>query len=412
VNGLLIALGLWGYAYIGYPAILVVLAQRRRRGLPRVASGPLPRVASGPLPGVASGPLPRVASGPLPRVSIVLPVYNEAAVIADTLEAVLALDYPRDRLQILVISDASTDATDGIVAGFASQGVELARQHARRGKTAAENAAWPRLDGDIVLCTDASVRVHPAAVRALVAEFDDPSVGVASGRDVSVSRLSAGANPGESAYVGYEMLVRDRETLVGGIVGASGCLYAIRARLHRHILPNALSRDFAAVLHAHLHGFRAVSVRDAICYVPRGASLRQEYRRKVRTMTRGLGTLFHYRRLLDPRRHGVFAWMLASHKLCRWLLPWASLAIVAELAALAPEHPLAVFALAAVGAACAAAAVTWVWPDTRPVPRLLAAPAFAVCGLLAGLHAWLRLFSRRPAPVWEPTRRDSWRTAP
>ena len=388
MNALLIALGLWGYAYVGYPIVLVIAGWRTR-----------PRSV-------------RKLTDDLPRVSIVLPVYNEAAVIADTLEAVLALDYPADRRQILVISDASTDATEAIVAGFASRGVELASQRVRRGKTAAENAAWPRLSGDIVLCTDASVRVHAAAVRALVAEFADPSVGVASGRDVSVSRTQSGESPGESAYVGYEMRIRDFETRAGGIVGASGCLYAIRAHLHRHVLPEALSRDFAAVLHAQLHGFRAVSVRDAICYVPRGASLRQEYRRKVRTMTRGLGTLFYYRRLLDPRRHGMFAWMLASHKLCRWLLPWASLAIVASLAGLAPEHTLAAIALAGIGAACAAAAATWMWPDKRPVPRLLAVPAFAVCGLIAGLHAWLRLFSRRPAPVWEPTRRDYWSTVP
>jgi cellulose synthase/poly-beta-1,6-N-acetylglucosamine synthase-like glycosyltransferase len=381
--GLLIAGGLWVYAYAGYPAVLVVLASRARR--PHAFDPP----------------------SVLPRVSIVLPVYNEAAVIAETLDAILALEYPSDRLQILVISDASTDATDSIVRGFASRGVELAIQPGRRGKTAAENAAWPRLDGDIVLCTDASVRVHRDAVRALVAEFTDPTVGVASGRDVSVSRAAAGANPGESAYVGYEMWVRDRETRVGGIVGASGCLYAIRAHLHRHILPEALSRDFAAVLHARLHGFRAVSVQDAICFVPRGASLRQEYRRKVRTMTRGLGTLFHYRVLLDPFRYGVFAWMLASHKLCRWLLPWASLAIVVSLGALAREHVLAQIALAAGLAAAAAAAIVWMWPGTKPVPRSLATPAFAVCGVVAGLQAWFRVFGGRTAPVWEPTRRES-----
>jgi cellulose synthase/poly-beta-1,6-N-acetylglucosamine synthase-like glycosyltransferase len=381
--GLLIAAGLWGYTYAGYPAALVVLASRARR---RRSQEPITD---------------------LPRVSIVLPVYNEAAVIADTLEAILALDYPPDRLQIVVISDASTDATDSIVQGFASRGVELAVQPERRGKTAAENAAWLRLDGDIVLCTDASVRVHPGAVRALVAEFTDPTVGVASGRDVSVSRMAVDANPGESAYVGYEMWIRDVETRAGGIVGASGCLYATRAQLHRHVLPEELSRDFAAVLHARLHGFRSVSARDAICFVPRGASLRQEYRRKVRTMTRGLGTLFHYGRLLNPVEYGLFAWMLASHKLCRWLLPWASLAIVVELMVLAPGHALAQIALAGVLAAGAAAAVAWMWTASRPIPRIVATPAFAVCGVIAGMHAWFRLFSGQRAPVWEPTRRET-----
>ncbi|HEV8409049.1 MAG TPA: glycosyltransferase, partial [Gemmatimonadaceae bacterium] len=340
------------------------------------------------------------------------PVYNEAAVVAETLEAILALDYPASQLQVLVISDASTDGTDAIVETFASRGVQLVRQDERRGKTAAENAAWHYLDGEIILCTDASVRLEKGALRALVAEFEDPTVGVASGRDVSVSRMESGANPGESAYVGYEMWIRDRETLVGSIVGASGCLYATRAELHRHVLPEELSRDFGAVLHARMHGYRSVSSRNAICFVPRSASLRQEYRRKVRTMTRGLGTLFHYGRLLDPFRYGRFSWMLASHKLARWLVPWAAFASVLVIAVLAREYTIARVALAAVVAGCAAALIAWNWRSSRPLPKALATPAFAVCGLIAGMHAWLRLFIRQSAPVWEPTRRDRLGTAP
>src|SRR3989441_3834563 len=135
------------------------------------------------------------------------------------------------------------------------------------------------------------------------------------------------------------MRLRDLETTVQGIVGASGCLYAIRADLHRCYVPEALSRDFAAALTAREHGRRAVSVHEAVCFVPRSASLRQEYRRKVRTITRGLATLAYKRALLNPARHGVFAWMLFSHKLCRWLVPWALLAAVVALVVLAGTMP-------------------------------------------------------------------------
>src|SRR5438093_12739174 len=158
-----------------------------------------------------------------PLVSITIPVHNEAAVIADTLEQILALDYPAEGRQILVVSDASTDGTDEIVPRFAPRGIELVRLPQRRGKTAAENATRSLLTGDIVVNTDASVRIDVGALKHLVAAFDDPSVGVASARDLSVSNVDDCSNPGEQTYVGYAMWVRDLETSLAGIVGASGC---------------------------------------------------------------------------------------------------------------------------------------------------------------------------------------------
>src|SRR5205814_5211215 len=140
--------------------------------------------------------------------------------------------------------------------------------------------------------TDASVRIDRRALKLLVAEFADPAVGVASGRDVSVAHAEAEANFVYKHKTAYEMWVRDLETRVSGIVGASGCLYAVRAELHRQAVPGDLSRDFGSALLARRRGLRAVSVPEAVCFVPRGASLRQEYRRKVRTMARGLRTLW------------------------------------------------------------------------------------------------------------------------
>jgi glycosyltransferase involved in cell wall biosynthesis len=377
------SLALWLYAYLGYPAILKVLSLFRRSAVPSDRPDQQP------------------------SISITLPVHNEAAVIAGTLERILEVDYPAERRQILVVSDASTDGTDDIVRRFAARGVDLLRMPERRGKTAAENAARPYLTGDIIVNTDASVRIHPDAVRNLVAALADPSIGVASGRDVSVASLDARANPGEHAYVGYEMWVRDLETRVLGIVGASGCLYAIRRDLHMHFMPEALSRDFGAALVAREHGFRSVSVAPAICYVPRSDSLRREYRRKVRTMARGLRTLWDKRRLLNPMRHGLFAWMLWSHKLCRWLTPWTFLLMAAALAALARWHRWAATTLGLSAAAALVTAIGWLWSEGRPLPRLIALPAYAVSGNIAALHAWIRALGRQGTALWEPTRRRS-----
>ena len=377
---LAVSSGLALYTYLGYPALLKVLSLFRRAE-------------------------PQQPLEEWPHISIMVPVYNEAAVIAATLERILAAEYPIDRRQILVVSDASTDGTHEIVERFADRGVELLRLPQRKGKTAAENAARPYLTGEIIVTTDASVRIHPDALKHLAAAFANASVGVASGRDVSVANLDAPANAGEQTYVGYEMWVRDLETAVDGIVGASGCLYAIRADLHMHDVPEALSRDFASALTARAHGQRAVSVPAALCYVPRGVSLHREYARKVRTITRGLGTLLYKRALLNPLRTGLFAWMLFSHKVCRWLLPWALLLFVVALGTLALSSTWARAAFVAAGVVGLLAAIGWRWSERGRIPRLVALPAYVVAGNVAVLHAWLRVLGGRLAPVWEPTRR-------
>jgi cellulose synthase/poly-beta-1,6-N-acetylglucosamine synthase-like glycosyltransferase len=370
------------YAYAGYPALLWLLAKVRPAQAP-------------PPPG-----------GDWPLVSFSLPAYNEEASIAATLERILAVDYPADRRQVLVVSDASTDRTDEIARGFASRGVELLRMPERKGKTAAENAAGPHLRGEIVVNTDASVRIHPDGLKPLIRQFADPKVGLASGRDVSTARVERDVNVGESGYVGYEMWVRDLETRVGSIVGASGCFYAIRRALHMTLVPEALSRDFAAALIAREHGLRAVSVSEAVCFVPRISSIRREYRRKVRTMTRGLETLWFKRHLLNPLSQGVFAWSLLSHKLLRWLVPWAFAVAGLSLLALAPREVWAALALAAGLAVLALGAVGWSWPEDRPSPRLTSVCAYFVSGMVAAIMAWVKALSGEMNPVWEPTRRD------
>lgn len=383
----IIGAGIGAYSYFGYPLLLLLL----RAGRPRRKD--------------------RAAPPEWPVISITVPAYNEAATIGPTLDRLLDLDYPADRRQILVVSDASTDGTDDVVAGYAARGIELLRMPTRGGKTAAENAACTLLRGDIVVNTDASVRIERHALKPLVACFNDPKVGVASGRDISVARMDDTANVGESGYVGYEMWIRGLETDVSGIVGASGCFYAIRARLHQSLVPAALSRDFAAALIARDQGFRAVSVHDAVCYVPRTAQLHSEYRRKVRTMARGMETLYYRRGALNPLRDPIFAWMLFSHKLCRWATPWAFALVAVGLAILALDYPLARWAFAAGLLVLVLAGIGWTWPPDRPLPRLVSVPAYAVAGSVAAMHASLKALRGELNPIWEPTRRKAVDTA-
>jgi len=377
----LIPVGLSAYSLVLYPILLKLI------GMTRAA------------PSSPSDP------AEWPTITITIPAYNEAGTIARTLEGLLALDYPTDRREILVVSDASTDGTDDIVRTFADRGVQLLRLPVRSGKTAAENAAATRLRGEIIVNTDATIRIPPNALKPLIRVFNDPTIGVASGRDVSVGDRAAEANRGESGYVDYEMWVRDLETRLGSIVGASGCLYAIRRDIHDTLFPSALSRDFATALIAKTYGLRAVSVPEAVCLVPRARSLRAEFGRKSRTMARGLETLWYKRSLLNPARHGLFAWKLASHKLARWLVFLFAPGALLGLGILAPRYPLALWLLVAAGIGTVLGLLAIVWPG-RP-PRLLAMFGFALVSASAGFVAWTKALRGELNPIWEPTRRPS-----
>jgi cellulose synthase/poly-beta-1,6-N-acetylglucosamine synthase-like glycosyltransferase len=372
------------YAYVGYPFLLALLGRAR--------------------PAVVEAPEP----AEWPHITITVPAYNEERDIATTIENLLAIDYPPNRRHILVVSDASTDRTDDIVGGYANRGVELLRLNERGGKTAAENAAARHVRSDIVINTDASVRVLRSAVKPLVRALSDPTVGVASGRDVSTGDEAAEGNRGESGYVGYEMRVRALETRMGSIIGASGCFYAFRRAVFDPDFPVGLSRDFASVLLAREAGYRSVSVESAVCVVPRTLTVQSEFRRKIRTMARGLSTLWYKRSLLNPLGYGSFAFMLASHKLARWLvyvlLPFALLGLVV----LSPSSVLAAAALLGVviTGLLAIVGLRWSgWVTERRAPTLAAIAAFVWATAVAGVLAWRDAIAGRRRAVWEPTRR-------
>jgi cellulose synthase/poly-beta-1,6-N-acetylglucosamine synthase-like glycosyltransferase len=370
------------YAYIAYPAIIWAVARKR----PLVNAG--------------------VQSESWPAVTITVPVYNEVSTIRTTLERLLELDYPRDRLQLLVLSDASSDGTDDVVKGLAWRGVELMRAPSRRGKTAAENAAVAVARGDIIVNVDATVAIAPGSLKHLIRAFDDPTVGVASGRDVSVGAAGKREAGAESGYTGYEMRVRDLETRAGSIVGASGCFYGIRRSIRVSALPSGLSWDFASTLVAREQGYRSVSVPAAVCLVPRTAEIRSELRRKTRTMARGLSTLFHFRALMNPFRYGGFALMLISHKLFRWvpyfLLPVAILA----LGVLATQSNIAAVLLGIVVLGLLSGALAIRYGNSIKFKPLTLA-GFVVAALSAGFMAWVDALRGTRMVTWDPTPRPS-----
>lgn len=379
----LVPLTLLLYAYIGYPAAIWLVARIRNREIPGTDPAEWP------------------------EITITLPVYNEERAIPGTLEALLALDYPAHLRHILVVSDGSTDRTDAIVQEYASRGIRLLRLPQRGGKTSAENAASSHHRGSIVVNTDATTRILPHSLKPLVRVFQDPVIGLSSGRDISVANLTGAADPniGESGHVGYEMWLRSLETRAGSIVGASGCLFAIRRELFETGFPEALSRDFAAALTAVEKGYRAVSVNDATCLVPRARSLRVEYRRKLRTMARGLATLWLKRHLMALRNQPLFSLQLVSHKLVRWLAFLVAPLALLGLGILAIEQDWARWLLGVAGLGLALGGAAFLWPEGRAIPRPLSLLGFAVGSMVAGFMAWTKALRGELSPTWEPTRR-------
>jgi cellulose synthase/poly-beta-1,6-N-acetylglucosamine synthase-like glycosyltransferase len=386
--GILLVLGSTAFAvytFAIYPGLLLLLGRVRRRE-----------------------PVPTPSSVlEWPHVTITMAVFNEEAQIAGAVESLLRLDYPRDRLQILIVSDGSTDRTADIVRGFEHRGVELLRQAKRAGKTAAENLAASYVTGEIIVNTDASIRIQPGSLKPLIAPFADPTIGLASGRDISVGATSTDTNLGEGGYVGYEMWVRDLETRVEGIVGASGSLYALRRELHRIPLPDSLSRDFASALNTRERGYRPVSVAAATAIVPRTQSLKREYRRKLRTITRGIETLWYKRSMLNPAKSGVYSWMLLSHKVCRWALPWVALLGLLGLGLLASESALAAVIFTVAMGMALVGGTAWLGAGDGRLPVFLSIPAFLIMSNVATAHASLRALHGDRNPIWEPTRRHA-----
>jgi cellulose synthase/poly-beta-1,6-N-acetylglucosamine synthase-like glycosyltransferase len=287
-----VSVGLIAYVTFGYPLLLMLIV--RLRGAKAVRHG-----------------------SALPRVSLIISAFNEAASIREKLRNARALDYPRERLEIVVVSDASDDATDAMVAEFADEGVRLLRLPERRGKTAGLNAAVPTLGGEILVFSDANALYQPDAVRMLVRNFADAQVGCVTGEARYITRSATAAEAGEMAYWSYEIAIKRLESAVGSMVGGDGAIYAIRAGLWR-TLPEDAINDFLNPLQIVAAGWRAVYEPAAICYEEATGSAMREYRRRVRIVGRSWRAIFQAPAVLNPFRVGLFAPSLISHKILRW----------------------------------------------------------------------------------------------
>lgn len=290
------------YSYFIYPAVLWLLLRWRGSQL--------------------TADMSRVET--LPSLSLIVTAYNEEGRIREKLDNMLALEYPADRLELIVASDCSTDATDAIVGEYAERGVRLVRAAERLGK---ENAQWTAIQaasGEVLVFSDVATQMPVDALDKLAAYFVDPQVGAVSSEDRFISQ--SGEVAGEGAYVRYEMWLRRMESGLAGLVGLSGSFFAARKSVCSEWDIDSPS-DFNTGLNCARAGMRAVTAPDVLGFYRDLKDPAKEYQRKVRTVLRGITALSRHPDVLDLGRFGLFAFQVWSHKLMRWLVPWLLLAL-------------------------------------------------------------------------------------
>ncbi len=259
-----------------------------------------------------------------PSVSFIITAYNEEKRIREKLENTLKQDYPKEKLEIIVASDSSSDQTDEIVKSFDPQRIQLIRAEERRGKEAAQKLAVDIATGEILIFSDVATELSATGIRNIVRNFNDSSVGCVSSVDSFID--SDGQVSGEGAYVKYEMFLRNLETSVNTLVGLSGSFFAARKEVCLNWAVDIQS-DFNTLLNSVKIGLRGVSDKESIGYYKNIVDERKEFDRKVRTVIRGISVFMRSLSLLNPFKYGLFSWQLFSHKLCRWLVPYAMILV-------------------------------------------------------------------------------------
>ena len=302
------------YTYVGYPVLLLLWCRLK--------------------------PSQRVDRRTItPSVSIVIPAWNEADRLEARITNCLKLHYPKDQLEIIIVSDGSTDEIGSVVHPFKHRGVRFARLNDRSGKAVALSVGVAIAQGDIIVFADARQRFAPDAIEHLVANFNDPTVGAVSGELVLESGSGAGEAEGVGLYWRLEKWIRRQEAVIDSVIGATGAIYAIRRALYQPLPSGTILDDVMIPMSIVMQGYRVVFETRARAYDQRLDDMRQEFIRKVRTLAGNFQMLVRWPMLLKPWRNRLCLQYI-SHKVCRLSIPFILILLV----------PLSVAAQGRVGA--------------------------------------------------------------
>lgn len=255
-----------------------------------------------------------------PSVTVVITAHNEEGCVREKIENTLRLDYPHDKLDVIVASDGSTDRTNSIVREYAERGVRLNEIRRRAGKTAAQNVTVPLTETEVLLLLDAQSMLREDALLKLVRNFNDPSVGYVSGRLRYPEVSGTSAAKGEGLYWRYELYLRHKESQIGSITAGSGAIHAVRRHLWQPREPG-FDADFGLPLDVVKQGYRAVYEPEAEAVEEPCYTMGGQFRRKLRMFSPMWRMIFHHRAMYNPLKYGLFAIQMLSHRLLRYLVP-------------------------------------------------------------------------------------------
>ena len=338
-----------------------------------------------------------------PSVCIIIPVYNEATKIAAKIKNCLEFDYPDDKLEIIVVSDASTDDTKKIVKGFATEKVRFLSLPRRGGKVCAQNYAARLCRSDIVIFTDVAILTNAGAVQHIVQNFADETVGTVSCRDAIIGDKHL--SRGEENYIRYDMMVRRFTSRMGSLIGVTGGFYAVRSDIVQGGWNPAYPPDFYVAIRCLKKGMRIIEDPRVVAYYKTAASEWDELPRKVRTINRGMHALLSKpnRVLLNPVKYGFTALQLFTHKLLRWLVPLLFLCVFISCGLVMDIHPsIEVFFFIQV--VCYGLIVVSVLLRNSRLSLLKLLRYFAFANM-AIVTAWIEFFTGKQYVMWEPTKR-------
>jgi cellulose synthase/poly-beta-1,6-N-acetylglucosamine synthase-like glycosyltransferase len=372
-------LGLLVYTYVGYPVLLGVFARvapRRNQHDP---------------------------SYQFPSVTLLISAYNEIEVIRKKLQNSLALEYPSECFEIIVISDGSDDGTDEVVQQFARSALRLVRQVPRQGKTAGLNLAVPQARGKILVFSDANAIYEPNAIRELVCHFSDPRVGYVVGNARYIDEASGTqAAAAEGLYWKIETWLKKKESAFYSVVGGDGALYAIRRELYTPLRPTDIN-DFLNPLQIINRGFLGVFEPAAVCYEEAAGSFGKEFRRRIRIISRGLDAVLTVKNALNPFQHTRHWFLLFSHKILRWFAP-VFMVVLLLLSVLLAKAPLFAAALLVQVAFYFAAALGGILQQRQKNSRVFSVPFYFCVVNLASVVGCFRCLTGNLSGTWTPPR--------
>ena len=365
------------YVYVGYPLLVWLVSKVRPRPATRAVIEP--------------------------NVTVLITAFNEEAAIRHKIENTLAINYPKEKLEILIASDGSTDQTDDIVRQFEDRGVKLLRVEGRKGKTETQNAAVEYATGEIILFSDATTDYRPEVFQKILPAFADETVGCVAGRLVYVDHAETNVGKGARNYWSYETFIKSAEAATCSLIGASGCLYAVRRSAYEPMYPEACS-DFLICTDLYRRGLRSVFEPTAVCYEQTNRYAGDEMRMRVRVISQTFTDLWRNRDMMNPLKSGFFAVELVSHKLLRYAVPVLLIGLLASSVLLDPFSPFYAIAMMLQAGFYGMAGLAWLAERAGKRLTLLAMPLYFVLANLASVIAFYKFLRGERYATWEPIR--------